>query len=67
MIKKVPVETYAEIRICDKCKIGEMKLSNDNIMLTSYPPKFEHKCSECGITEYFTEKFLVIKHELKEN
>lgn len=57
MIKRIPIQTYAKIRICDNCKVGEMKPTNSNIMLTCNPPKFEHTCSVCETKDYYTEKY----------
>lgn len=44
--KRIKYDAYVVKMICDKCGKGEMTAGN--IMLTSYPPKFPHKCSNCG-------------------
>ena len=42
--------------ICDVCNEGKM-LPDGDIVLTSYPPQFPHKCDNCGHKENFTVKY----------
>lgn len=54
MYKPRPNEKTFQIKplgvkyICEHCHEGEMISVNDNIMLTSNPPLFAHKCNKCG-------------------
>lgn len=40
------------IQKCDKCEIGIME-RNGNIILTSEPPLYPHKCNNCGHEEAY--------------
>lgn len=68
---KENVQTVKVSMKCDKCKIGYMERSN-NFALASYPPKYQHKCSNCGHVEDYTVEYphldvIPIKDENKEN
>ena len=49
---------------CDKCKEGFME-KDGNIILTSYPPRFPHKCNYCGHRENYTVQYPYTKSILK--
>ena len=38
-------------KICTNCDIGKMR--PDNMVFSSYPPKFSHKCNICGFIETY--------------
>ena len=46
---------------CDKCKEGFME-KDGNIVLTSYPPQFPHKCSCCGYRENYIKQYPYVKY-----
>lgn len=64
MIKTKKVESYAEIFICDKCKIREMQPTGENIWTD--PPLFKHKCCSCGEEQHLNEKHPAIKYRIIE-
>ena len=37
---------------CDECKEGYM-VRDDNIVLTTYPAQYSHKCNKCGSKKIF--------------
>ena len=43
------VKTLSVYMKCDKCNNGLM-LENGHIILTTDPPKYPHKCNNCGTT-----------------
>jgi|APSaa5957512493_1039668.scaffolds.fasta_scaffold00751_3 hypothetical protein len=55
-IKTLPAKTYVNKYICDECGQGEMVRHND-IVLTSYPPQFPHKCTNCDEIKNFFEVY----------
>lgn len=55
------VYTYKKTYACDHCRFGEMK--STNIMLTTNPPKFEHKCTNCGTVENLWQQYPLIYYE----
>lgn len=65
MIKRVPVSTYVDKCICDRCKEGEMLPTGNNMYLTE-PPKFEHLCNKCNNIAIYTERYPVIKYEYQD-
>lgn len=46
VLTKKRVETYKIELVCEECGIGTMLPSG--MALMSSPPKYPHKCSECG-------------------
>jgi len=47
--------------ICDTCEKGLMNPTG--VMLTSDPPKWPHRCSNCGHEVILDEKFPTIRFE----
>lgn len=47
MVKRIKVQTYKEVLICDKCG-GEMQWTGET--LTSNPAQYPHYC-QCGHKE----------------
>lgn len=43
---RIPVNVVRVVVHCDKCNSSNVKF--DNIVLTSYPAKYTHTCSDCG-------------------
>ena len=60
------MEVVAESKVlmvhmkCNKCGNGLM-LRNGNIILTTDPPKFPHKCNNCGYTDSYYNQYLYQK------
>jgi transcription elongation factor Elf1 len=50
---KKEVKTYKTEYVCDECGIGTME-SCSGIVLTSNPPRYPHKCTNCGCERHFT-------------
>ena len=48
----VEVKTLSVHMKCDKCQNGLME-SDGNIVLTSEPPLYPHKCNNCGYMENY--------------
>ena len=46
---------------CDECGQGEMLPTG--LILTSWPEKIEHKCTNCKTTKYFTTKYPTIRYQ----
>lgn len=42
--------------ICDECKKGKM-MPNGNVVLTTFPTQYLHKCDNCGHTENYNVKY----------
>lgn len=61
MEKKIKVDTYIINFMCEKCKVGSMVSSG--IILTSDPPKYEHRCNKCGIKENYDIRYPDIRYE----
>lgn len=57
----VEVKTYKATAYCDKCKEGKMVPTG--ILKTSNPPKYEHKCTECGRFRNFREPYPIIRYK----
>lgn len=49
--KMVKADVYLEYKTCD-CG-GEFE-RHGNIVLSSYPPQYPHRCNKCGNTKSFT-------------
>lgn len=47
------VKTLSVHMKCDKCQNGLME-PDGNIILTTEPPLYPHKCNNCGCTESYT-------------
>ena len=45
----------AKVPICDDCKV---QLQDNNLMLASYPPKWQYSCPKCNKIYEFFEKDL---------
>ncbi|MDO4328743.1 MAG: hypothetical protein Q4C66_05345 [Lachnospiraceae bacterium] len=41
--------------VCDKCMEGMMEPTG--LVLTSYPPRYEHRCSVCGHEKMYHVRF----------
>lgn len=50
---KCKAKLYMVIQKCDKCGIGRME-RNGNMIFTSEPPLYPHKCNNCGHEECYT-------------
>jgi hypothetical protein len=50
------VRTFLIERECDICGKGDLKPAGD-IVLTSHPPLFPHRCESCGASANFPEKY----------
>lgn len=48
---KLPVQTVQVDYTCDECGKGQMRFGG--VTLTSYPPQYPHRCSECGAKKTF--------------
>jgi len=46
-IKRVPVDVYKEKKRCPECDTGYLQQTSGGV-LTSDPPQYPHKCTECG-------------------
>ena len=42
---------------CPECKTGNMIRDFTETPLCSYPPKYPHKCNQCGHIGYYMESF----------
>lgn len=51
--KEFPAKIVVVDYVCDECGEGHM-VRKDNIVLTSYPPQYQHVCTNCEATENFT-------------
>lgn len=61
---KRPVKTVWIGYWCDQCGQGEMK--HVGTMLTSSPPQYPHKCTNCGYEETFWSSYPQITYEYNE-
>ena len=52
--------------VCDSCVKVEMLPTGRNEWSVS-PPLFEHKCNECNFTEFFSEKYPIIRYIQDDN
>lgn len=50
---KCEAKSFMVIQKCDKCGVGRMERCG-NIVLTSEPPLYPHKCNNCGHEEAYT-------------
>jgi hypothetical protein len=61
------MEQYTEIKsyrvkmICDKCLEGEMIAYG--YALICHPPKYPHRCKECGYEEIYTTNYPTTRFE----
>lgn len=62
MEKEFTVEPICIKYICDNCNEGEMRPTGINDWESS-PPKFQHKCTECGAEKTFEEKYPLIRYK----
>lgn len=53
---KNKVQTYIINYVCDECYDGNME-RDGNIVLTSNPPLFPHKCNRCGYKMNFIDTY----------
>lgn len=58
------VEPYGVDYKCDKCNEGVMCYNGGNIKLSD-PPKYTHRCNNCGHEQDFIEKYPVIRYRYK--
>ncbi len=65
MIREREIKMFEVNYECDVCHSGNM-IRNDNLILTSYPPQYSHKCSNCGAETYFQDSYPLIKYEKDE-
>lgn len=49
---KCEAKLYMVIQKCDKCGVGKME-RDGNMVLTSNPPLYPHKCDNCGHKEVY--------------
>jgi len=45
--RKFEVETYYEVAVCSECG-GSIDVPHGEEVYTSYPPKKNYKCNQCG-------------------
>lgn len=57
--EEVRVVPYKVKAICEECIVGE--LIPTGISKATNPPKFEHKCSDCGYTLNIRDKYPIIR------
>lgn len=57
-----PIKVVGVDYICDACGQGNMEPYGNEI-LTSYSPRFPHKCSNCGYKQSFTERYPAVRHQ----
>lgn len=57
-----PIQVVGVDYLCDVCRQGKME-QNGNIILTTAPPQFPHKCSNCGYSQTFTERYPTVRHQ----
>lgn len=50
------VRTFVVDMLCDKCGEGYMR-PEGNIVLTTYPLQYPHRCNRCGYTRSFIKKY----------
>ncbi len=55
-----PVEVHY---LCDACGIGQMQLLKNSMALLTYPAKYQHQCSHCGVKQLFTTTYPAIRWE----
>lgn len=59
--KERPVETFLVEYYCDgegcNGKVQPDEINGSSIVLTVHPPRFKHKCTECGKEYQFTHKY----------
>jgi len=53
--RHTPVQMVQVEILCDNCKEGSYQYTG--LTLTCNPPKFTHKCSECGDQKNFNAKY----------
>lgn len=59
---KKKVQPYLVEMVCPVCKEGKMEPLGD-IVLTTDPPKFPHKCNKCGNGDYYMERYPKISYK----
>lgn len=57
------VAVYNIEYICDKCGVGNMIFKN--IVLTSNPPKYPHKCIHCGNEQILLKQYPALEYEFE--
>jgi hypothetical protein len=58
---EIEVRPYKVKAWCTQCYAGEMKPTG--VMLASMPPKYPHKCVECGYEENLSERYPIIRYK----
>jgi len=61
MEEREKVKTIKVDYKCPKCDVGYLRPSGT--VLTSYPPQYPHKCTECDYTENFNRTYPYIEYE----
>lgn len=62
MEERFEMKMYGINYKCKMCGTGNMIKSN-GLMLTCDPPKFAHKCDNCGAETYLNDNYPMIKYE----
>lgn len=58
---KKPVQTMRVDYVCDVCNTGVMTATG--MVLTSYPPQYEHTCSHCGAVGRLRNQYPTVRYE----
>lgn len=61
MIKKYKVQPFMTNIICDNC--NEVMLSNNTVVVATYPPTYTYICPKCGNVEKSHEVYPLITYE----
>lgn len=56
MEKCVDVKILLIHNVCDKCENGLMEPYGDTALMSN-PPKYQHKCTNCGFTDFYTTRY----------
>jgi ribosomal protein L37E len=59
---RLEVKNYVVDMLCDRCGEGYMR-PEGNIVLTTYPLQYPHKCNRCGYTRSFIKKYPYLNNE----
>ena len=62
--KYVEILHYQVTMRCDKCGQGDMEAIESNTLLATYPPRYTHKCTNCGNVETYTKQYPYIEERV---
>ena len=62
--KYVEILNYQVTMQCEECGKGNMEVVEESIFLATYPPRYSHKCTNCGRVETYSKQYPYIEQRV---